>query len=542
LLAALRLKLAGRGTTTGWSLAAGGISLLVLVPLLVVLVRSIHGGPEWAHVVDTVLWGYVGNTAWLTVAVGLVAAGMAIPGAWLVATTEFPGRRHLEWALALPLAIPTYVAAFTYYPLLTDAIPLLVWVRSEFGVDAFLLTEKILRQGLLTLLLAGVLYPYVYLTVRVSFARQRRAVIEASRTLGASMTTTFWRVALPLARPAIVAGLGLVVMEVINDYGAVHFFGVPTLTEGIFRTWFGLQDRDSAVRLAGLVLVAVLVLLAAERRSRGQARFDEVAATNAPLTREPLEGGLAWTALLVCLLPLVIGFFYPVGRLVTWAWWTFADVMDATFLQQAARSVSLAFVTAVVLAGAGLVLSFAVSLSPSRGLRAVRRLATLGYAVPGAVIAMGVMTTFGALDRGQSWVVFSGTLFAISCAYVVRFLAVANQPIEAGFDRLGQRLGESSFMLGHGPTATLWRIHLPLLRGTLIAAAMLVFVDMLKELPLTMILRPANFETLATTAFSLAKEARIHECAVPSLLIIALGMLGLWVFNRFLQPVVGRHG
>lgn len=516
------------------------VSLLVLVPLIVVLIRSIQGGPQWSHLVDTVLWGYVGNTAWLTLAVGLVAAVFAIPSAWMVATMDFPGRRQLEWALVLPLAIPTYVAAFTYYPLLNEAIPLLVWVRSQFGVDAFLAAEKTLRHGMLTLLLAGVLYPYIYLTARVSFARQRRAVIEASRTLGVSMRTTLWRVALPLARPAIVAGLGLVIMEVINDYGAVHFFGVPTLTEGIFRTWFGLQDRDSAVRLAGLVLLVVLFLVAWERHSRGDARYAEAAQSTAPITRERLKGWKAGAALIACLLPLAVGFLYPVGQLVVWAWWTFAEVVDVTFVQQTVRSVSFALLTALILAGAGLVLSYAVNLSPSRWLRSIRRVATLGYAVPGAVIAMGIMMTFGALDRGQSWMVFSGTLFAIGCAYVVRFLAVANQPIEAGFDRLGRRLSESSFMLGQGPTTTLWRIHLPLLRGTLIAAAMMVFVDILKELPLTMILRPANFETLATTAFSLAKEARIHECAVPSLIIIGLGMIGLWVFNRFLQPVVGR--
>lgn len=523
-----------RRAVDGWSLSTSFLACLILAPLVLVLAGVFHAGPRWGHIVETVLGGYVGNTVLLVVLVSTLALAFAILPAWLVAAFDFPGRKLFEWALVLPLALPTYVAAFVFYPLLDEAIPFLVQIRSAFGIEAFQWAERILRYGLLSIVMAAVLFPYVYISARGSFSQQRRAAIESARLLGRGPVSVFTSVALPLARPAIVAGVSLVVMEVVNDYGAVHFFGVPTVTEGIFRTWFGLADKESAIRIAGLVMLAVLLLLTFERVQRGGRRFAGNGLEPTLLSRARLSGLKAWWATLVCLLPLAIGFLYPVGRLLIWASWTAGDVLEPTFLKRLGASLGLSILTAAILTAVAVLFVYATKLQPSVWRRVVNRLSTVGYAAPGAVIALGVMAATGRLDQLPG-VAVSGSLLAIAFAYLVRFLAVAHHPVRAGMDRVCGTLDEASRVLGRSPLATLFLVNLPLVRGTLVAATMLVFVDILKELPLTLILRPANFETLATTSFSLAKEGRIHECSVPSLLIVVVGALGLLALNRTLR-------
>ena len=524
-----------RREVDSWSVSTVLLGLLIIAPLAAVLVGVFREGPKWEHLADTVLASYFGNTALLIATVSVLSILFALPSAWLVSTCDFPGRRFFEWALVMPLAIPTYVAAFVYIEVPEAAIPLLVKIRLNWGVDAFLVAEKVLRQGLLSVLMAGVLFPYLFLAVRTSFSQQRQVLIEASRMLGKSGPVTFFRIALPLSRPAIVAGLSLIVMEVINDYGAVNFFGVPTLTEGIFRTWFGLQDRASAVRLAGLAMGIVLLLLIVERGQRGDARYSESGTSSASLARRKLGAASAVGAWLACAVPLAIGLIWPVIRLSQWAWMTWEKVLRPDFVAELGRSLLLSLLAALVLTAVALLFAYALKLHPGRWMRTTNRIATIGYAAPGAVIAIGVMVAFGAIDRVFDRALVSGTLFAIGFAYLVRFLAVAYQPVGAGLTRVCGRLDESSRVLGKPPLVTLFRVNLPLIRGTLLAASMLVFVDILKELPLTMILRPGNFDTLATTAFGLAKEGRIHECAVPSLLIVIAGAIGLAILNRFLR-------
>jgi iron(III) transport system permease protein len=541
LAASLRVRI--QREADPWSVSTLLLAALILVPLCTALSGLLRAGPQWTHVAETVLTGYVVNTAILVVAVCALSLLMAIPSAWTVSAFEFPGRRFFEWALVLPLAIPTYVSAIIYFSVPEAAIPLLVQIRFRFGIEAFQIAELILRYSVLAVAMAAVLYPYVFITARMSFSRQRRAVIEAAQTLGSGPSTTFFRVALPLARPAVVAGTSLIVMEVVNDYGAVNFFGVPTLTEGIFRTWFGLGDRASALRLAGLVMVAILAALVLEKLQRGRARYAEHSADSTPLARRRLRPLQATAAILICTLPLLAGFVYPAFRLATWAWPLFGNVVSAEFLQEFGRSLILSLVTALAMSVIALLFAFTLQLHHSRILHGFSRLATLGYATPGAVVAVGVMVVLGAIDNldftraGGGTFFLSGTLYAIGFGYLVRFIAVAFHPVQAGMTRFCGRLDEASRLLGCSSFETLVRINFPLLRGTLLAAAMLVFVDILKELPLTMILRPANFETLATSAFGLAKEGRIHECAVPALIIIAVGAAGLIVLNCFVRPI-----
>lgn len=530
-----RIRRHFRHEVDGWSVSTVLLGLLIVAPLATVLFGIGSTGPKWEHLTETVLSTYINNTLILVVTVSLLSILFAVVPAWLVSTCEFPGRRMFEWLLVMPLAIPTYVAAFVYFQLTEAAIPLLVDIRMNHGVDAFIRAEVILRYGILSILLAGVLSPYLFLTVRTSFSMQRTALIEASRMLGKSITGTFFKVALPLARPAIVAGLSLIIMEVVNDYGAVNFFGVPTLTEGIFRTWFDLQDRASAVRVAGLTMGAILLVLIFERTQRGKARFSESEAYSSPLTRQRLSPLPALGAIFACLLPLAIGLIFPVYQLSKWAWMTWKNVLKPEFLEQLSRSLLLSILAAFLLTAIALVFAYSVKLHPTKWLRLSNRISTIGYATPGAVIAIGVMVTFGKVDHWMGKAVLSGTLFTIGFAYLVRFIAVAYQPVGAGLARVSDQMDESSRILGKSPLFTLGKIHIPLLKGTLLGAAMLVFIDILKELPLTMILRPADFNTLSTTAFGLAKEGRIHECAVPSLIIVGAGAMGLTILNRYLR-------
>lgn len=526
-----------------WTASTALLAALVLAPLIAVAIGLGVAGPEWGHIAETVLASYILNTLFLILAVSALTLALAVPTAWLVGVFDFPGRKIFEWALALPLAIPTYVAAFAYIGVTEAAIPSLVAIRERFGADAYIAAETLLRYGLLSLLLAGVLYPYIYLGARASFSRQQSALIEAAQALGRPAGAVFRTIALPLARPAIVAGLSLVIMEVVNDYGAVHFFGVPTLTEGIFRTWFGLGDRASAIRLAGIVMVFVLAFLWIESRQRGRARYAEDSNDHRPLARRRLEGARGALATLACLLPLAIGFLYPVATLLRWAL-SLEELGLRRSWASLGQSLLLAFATAAAIAVLALLFAYARKLRPAPWLRSLVRLSTMGYAVPGAVVALGVMICFGLLDQAASLanqrfglpaVFLSGTILVICLAYVTRFLAVAFQPVKAGLERVCGDLDEASRVLGRPPGSTLLRVNLPLLRGTLFGAMTLVFVDILKELPLTLILRPANFDTLATIAFGMAVEGQIHNSSVPSLMIVASGAVGMVVLNRFMN-------
>lgn len=527
-----------------WGVGAALLASVILLPLFAILTYPGRESTEWAHLAETVLGGYLTNTLLLVVTVSSLVVAMAVMPAWLVTTCEFPGRKILSWALILPLAIPTYVAAFVFYQGPEAAIPLLIWIRVNVSVDAFIAAEVIIRYGLLILMLAAVLYPYVYLACCSTFSQQSRAMIEAARCLGDTPRRAFFGVALPMARPAIVAGVALVIMEVINDYGAVHFFGVPTLTEGIFRTWFGMGDKVAALRLAGIMMLVVAALLVAEQSLRGRARYVEADASGIPMARQALRGHRRWFAFLICLFPVVIGFIFPVARLGHWAVLHLSSDSETFFPVSLAlgRGLALAIATALIVTLLAALFMYAVRLREGRIRRCLGRTAGLGYAMPGAVIAVGVLVVFGALDRWNLPLLplLSGTLFVIGFAYMVRFFAIPLQFARAGMERIGKPLEEASRVLGHPPLKTFLRIDLPLLRAPLIAAAMLLFVDILKELPLTLILRPANFETLATTAYSLASEARLQACAVPSLLIIFVGAIGLLIMNRWLQAS-SRH-
>jgi iron(III) transport system permease protein len=528
----------------GWSVATCLAVLAVLTPIMFVL-ASLFQAPSdvWRHIVNTLLLTYVTNSVLLVVGASALTLLLGVSTAWLLTVYRFPGHRLFEWALVLPLAIPTYIVAYTYAGMLDYTGPLQTILRNSFGATAGFSMDIMSLPGVI-FVISVVLYPYVYVITRASFMQQTSSVLEAAQILGQTRRQTFFKVALPLARPAIVAGLLLVVMETLNDYGAAKYFGVSTFTTGIFRAWFSMGDADAAIRLCAGLMVFVLFLVTLERLQRGKAKFDNAAGNHRPIRRQRLSGWKANAAFLVCMAPLALGFLFPVAQLVLWAYQTGVSALNQEFLALLLNSFSLATAAALLTVLVALVIVYSVRLHRTSMIRPLSKLAILGYSIPGAVIAIGVMLPFARLDTflsavaaqldGSPGLFLSGTLFMVLFAYLVRFLALALNPLESGLEKSCKQLDEASRSLGTSPLRTLLRINLPLIKGALLGAVILVFVDVLKELPLTLILRPFNFDTLATKAFELASDEMVAESASAALVIIAVGILPVVLVNKLL--------
>jgi iron(III) transport system permease protein len=522
-------------TASGWrSGALIALALAFALPLLVVL-SSWLAGPSgnWAHLASTVLGNYALNSLVLCLLTGSGTLVLGTGSAWLVAVHEFPGRRVLEWALLLPLACPAYLIAYTWTGLLALEGPLQQWAP-------FPLPEIRNRAGA-AVMLTLVLYPYVYLLARQAFLTQSGTALDVARTLGAGPRERFVRVALPLARPAIVAGLALVLMETLADYGTVKYFGVSTLSTGIYRTWFGLGDHLAAAQLASGLLFTMFVLLWLERRARRQRRTD----TDQKPTgeRRPLTGLPAPAATVGLTLPVLLGFGLPALQLLAWAADDAGHLLSAEFVELTYNSLLIAVLTALTTLAVALVLVTAHRLLPTHTRRLAMRAVAFGYAMPGTVLAVGVVWVLGWLDSGVNetaarlgWqepgLVFSGTLFAVVFACSIRFLSIPAQGLEAGFARLSPHMDEAARSLGGRPWSLFRRIHLPLLRIPLLTSALLVFVDTLKELPATMVLRPFDTNTLAVRAFELASDERLADAALPALAILVAGILPVSLLAR----------
>jgi iron(III) transport system permease protein len=524
---------------SGWTLAVLAIALLMLLPLGAVVISAVtQSGEVWGHLVATVLPQYVLNSLGLMVGVGLGVLGLGVSTAWLVTMCQFPGRRVFEWALLLPLAAPSYLLAYTY----TDFLDYFGWVqttlRAIFGWQS--VTDywfpNVRSLGGAIVLFSLVLYPYVYMLVRVAFLEQSLCTLEASRALGCNPWRSFRTVALPLARPAIAAGTALALMETLNDFGTVQYFSVPTFTTGIYRTWFGMGDRPAAAQLAGVSLIFIAVLIGLERFSRRQARYYQSASQHQSLSTYALG---FWRGILAsgfCALPIVLGLLLPAGLLLAMALGQWRQVLGNDFLSLANHSLILSGATALLGILLSLVLAYGARLQPGPVVLGGVQAAALGYAIPGAVIAVGILMPVTALDNSvASWLetvwnrpvglLLSGTPIALIFAYLVRFLAVSLNTVEAGLAKIRPSLDDAARSLGHGPTATLRQIHAPLLGGSLLTAAVLVFVDVMKELPATMVMRPFNFDTLAVRVYQYASDERLAEAAVPALAILVVGLL-----------------
>lgn len=522
------------------------VATLVALPVLVVGSNLFFGGTgaTWSHLLATVLPEYALNTVWLCLGVGVGVMAVGTGAAWLTAMHDFPGRRIFEWALVVPLAMPAYVMAYTYTDLLQFVGPVQTALRDTFhwhyGDYWF---PDVRSLGGAIVLFVCVLYPYVYLLARTVFLERAGSALEAARSLGLSPWESFWRVSLPLARPALAAGTALALMETLADYGTVAYFGVNTFTTGIYRTWFALGDRVASAQLAGCLLSFVFALLALEHISRGRARFGSGAARSRSVVAHALKGWRAWLACGLCVLPLIIGFLLPAGVLLDMALADGDAQFGQRFLTLARNSVLLALIAAILAVLLAMALAYAVRLTRSRVSQWANRLVSLGYAVPGSVIAVGVLIPVTRLDHvlAHAWqsltgsnpgLILTGGIAALIYAYLVRFLGMALQTVEAGLVKITPNMDDAAKSLGCTPGETLRRVHLPVLRGSLFTAGLLVFVDVMKELPATLVMRPFNFDTLATQTYILAADERLTEASTAALTIVVVGLLPLIVLSR----------
>ncbi|MFT5538612.1 MAG: iron(III) transport system permease protein [Alphaproteobacteria bacterium] len=521
-----------------WTVFAVLVAGLVSIPVLVVLSHVfVPTGEVWRHLAETLLASYVTNSLWLMLGVGTGTLVIGVSTAWLVTMCRFPGRRQFEWALLLPMAVPAYVIAYTYTGLLEFAGPVQEVLRDLTGWQqgTYWFPEIRSLEGAIVMLTL-VLYPYVYLLSRAAFLEQSVCVFEVARTLGRSPTRSFFSVALPLARPAVATGVALALMETLNDFGTVQYFAVDTFTTGIFRTWYGLGEPAAAAQLAAALMVFVFILILTERLSRGRGRIYHTSPRYRQLPGYRLSPARKALAFVVCGLPVLLGFLIPAGALAIWAFETAHNMVDAEFVVHAFNSFILAAVAAVLAVAVAVMIAYGIRLRPTPLITGAARVASMGYAVPGAVLAVGVLIPFAALDGWfNNWtlhsfgvepgLILSGTIAAVTFAYVVRFLAVSLNTIEASLAKITPNMDDAARTLGFRPGRVLTRVHLPIMGGSLLTAGLLVFVDVMKELPATLILRPFNFDTLAIRTYQLASDERLADSSSAALAIVLVGII-----------------
>ncbi len=529
-----------------WLLAAAvAIAALLATPVLGVFASLFQESEgAWAHLVATVLPDYVANTLYLALLVGVGVFTIGVGTAWLVTMCRFPGRHLFEWALILPLAFPAYVIAYAYTDFLQHPGPVQTLLRevTGWGPRAYWFPEIRSVEGA-GLMFTLVLYPYVYLLARTAFLNQSVCALEVSRTLGRSAWSAFRHVALPLARPAIATGTALALMETLADFGTVAHFGVPTFTTGIYRAWFSMGDRIAAAQLAASLLAFVLLVLFLERWQRGRSRYFQTSRKYQQLPGYRLTGWRRTAAVAACALPLGLGFLLPLGLLLELHLSAGHDLFGRRYIELVTNSFTLAGLSSVLAVGLALTMAYAARLAPGPLTRGANRMASLGYAVPGSIIAVGVLIPLASFDNAlDAWMratfgvstglLLTGSIAALIFAYMVRFMAVALNTVDSSLAKITPAMDDAARTLGAGSGGTLRRVHAPLLRGGLLTAGLIVFVDVMKELPATLIMRPFNFDTLAVQAYRLAADERLAEAATPSLAIVAVGLLPVILLSR----------
>lgn len=535
-----------------WLTAAAAIALVVLLPVAALLVEALHGDSMlWPHLVRYVLPPALHDTLLLLAAVGVLVIALGTGSAWLVTAYDFPGRRVFEWALLLPLAVPTYIMAYAWMDLMHPIGPVQTGLRNLLGIASpqeFMLPDIRSLSGC-ALVLGFVLYPYVYLTTRAMFLMQSGTLLEVARTLGKRPRTVFLRVALPLARPAIAVGTALALMETLNDIGASELLGVRTLTVSIYSTWVNRSDLAGAAQIALAMLAVVVTLLVIERAARRRQRYAGGAQKARPMAPQRLTGRGAALAILAVSVPVALGFVAPAGYLCVRALERFGFAgFPPGLVEVTLATLRLAAIATLCTMAAALVLAYAVRVRPGPLSALSERIATLGYAIPGTVLGIGLLVPLGAADDllatwiesitgSHAGLLLLGTSVAVVLAYCTRFLAVATGGIDSGFARIPPSLDQAGRTLGATAGGVLRRIHLPLLKPALAAAALLVFVDCMKELPATLLLRPLGVETLATHVYAEATRGTYEDGAFAALLIIVAGLGPVILLSR-----VGARG
>jgi iron(III) transport system permease protein len=536
----------GKSDSGWWNVVTIGIALLVSIPVLTVTANLfIPSGDIWQHLASTVLPEYVKNSFWLMIGVGAGVFILGVGTAWLTTMCHFPGSRWFKWMLILPMAVPAYLMAYTYTDFLTYTGPVQSMLRNltGWGLGEYWFPNVRSLGGAITMM-SFVFFPYVYLLTRAAFLEQSASQLEASRSLGASPFQSFYKIALPLARPSIAAGMALALMETLNDFGTVDYFGVQTFTTGIYRTWFGLGERAAAAQLSAFLLLFILVLILLERWSRNKMSVRQSSTGRyRQLFVYDLKGWKAWASTLFCSFPVVVGFLIPVIILTDMMIANFSVAVDTRFVQFSLNTILVASLAGIFALIVALIMAYGTRLNPNFLTKTSTRIGSMGYAIPGSVIAVGILIPFGWMDNTidawlretvgvSSGLILSGTIFALVFAYVVRFLAVAFNTVEASLGKITPNMDEAAEGMGYSFGKILRKVHIPMMSGSLFAAIMLVVVDVIKELPATLIVRPFNFDTLAVQVYRLASDERLAESSGAALAIILVGLVPVIILSR----------
>ena len=523
-----------------WSALPFAVLFVFTAPILIIL-SSFFGGysENWNHIINFVLLDYVSSSIYLVFGVSLIVLLIGTITAWTVTNFNFPGKRVFEWALILPLAIPPYILAYTFTSLFDPFGDANNIARLILGLDRdFVLFPNVRNVYGAIVVFGFTLYPYVYLVARSSLINQSRSMQESARMLGLNQFQVFHRLTLPLIRPAVIGGLMLVIMETLSDFGAVEHFAIQTFTTGIFRTWYGLYDLQTAMQLASLLLLAIGVFYILERNSRGQQIYTASNSTYSPNLEKRLSKSKAVLAFLVCLTPIFIGFILPIIELSVWAYEVNRDFFTTQFVSSFVNTISLSIVTGFVCAGLALLINFSIRYKPTYLVNKLSSLLSIGYAVPGLILAVGIVQLFVYLDSlalSSLDIVLTGSLIGLILAYIIKTYALANSSIDSGYERISSALDDSSKLLGVVGWSMLRKVHLPLLKTSLLTSILLVMSDVVKELPATLILRPFNFETLAVSTYIYASEERMIQAAAPAIAIVLTGLIPILFLTKMIR-------
>ncbi|WOT05787.1 ABC transporter permease [Shewanella youngdeokensis] len=537
------------GLARRWSVASYTLALLLVMPLIALIIQAFMPGQAvFAHLLDTVLPTYIHNSLLLMLLVVVGAVMLAIPAAWLVAKCRFPGRKMFQWALLLPLAMPAYVVAYVYTELLDYAGPLQRGLRTIFDwhTPRDYYFPEVRSIGGAALMLALVLFPYIYLLARTAFMEQSVSLSHAARVMGCSPWKSFWRLSLPMARPALAVGAALVAMETAADFATVSYFAVPTLTTAVYDTWFEYGSLTAAAKLSTIMLLVVFLMVGCERFARRKQKLFQKQAATLELDSYSLKGVKALMATGYCLCLLVVAFLLPFMILVQYAWDYFALSWNAKFFEYSANSLWISLVVSVICVCIGLALMFVRRVSPYSADMLPSRLASTGYALPGTVLAIGVLVPFTQLDfaindlasyfgLSEPGLVLSGSAFILIAAFSIRFAAIAIGSIENSYKRISPSLDMASVTLGLSPQSLLTKVHIPLLRKGIFAGLLLVFIECMKELPAALLLRPIGFENLATYVFQFVSDEQLEHGALAAIVIVLVGLVPLIYLNRSLE-------
>lgn len=528
----------------GWALLSILGVFLVLIPTVDIALNIFKAPNEnWFHIKEFLLKEYTMNSLKIAFFTGIFTLIIGVILAWIISMYEFPLRKFFSWALILPMSIPGYIAAYTYAGMLSYTGIVQRTLRNSFGLNLNPKQFDIMSINGAIFIFTFFLFPYVYIITKSFLENQSAALIENARILGHKPMSIFFRVILPVSRASIIGGVTLVVLEVLSDYGVVNYYGVSTFSTSIFKTWFGMGDVDTAVRLSGVLMIFVIGLMVFENIIRGKRKYAFTTSKIRPIKREELTGGKAVLAFTTCFVVLAISFVIPVAQLIQWAFMSYKNVLNHNFLVLLKNTLLVATIATVIIIFFGVVVANFCRINKSKVSKIFSKIITLGYSIPGAIIAIGVIVFFIWLDRSlvgvyeilgitNKTLVLSGSIIILIFAYVIRFLAVGFNNVQSGFDKVGTRYFEASRILGMSITKTFFKVDMKMIKGAILSAGILTFVDILKELPITMTLQPFNFDTLATRTYKFASDERLQEAAIPALIIIIVSMASIYAFQK----------